>query len=192
VWIGRDRADVRLGAQHQAVGVGPLDAPGQLGGRAGQRVLGRLLLEVGAGQHRDVARPAGRGVVEGPLEPVARLRPPRGLGVVDGVGHEVGVELQEDVGRHQAEVVEGGAQPAGVAGDIFELPRWPQVRALLEQPDVDPAETQHRDELQRVVVLEQWEGEVGAGEPEVHSVSSVSVSSMNLVTPTVSHSAAAV
>ena len=117
-----------------------LHAPGQflVAPRAGHRP--RLAVEVHARQDRDVPGAAASRVVERLEEPVARLAPPRRLGMIDRVGHEIRRHLQKHIGRPQSSISQLAAELAGRLGHVHKLARRPEVRAALEQANVHAIE----------------------------------------------------
>lgn len=115
-----------------------------------------------------MARAGRAGIVERAQEPVACVGAASGIRVIDGPRREVGVHLQEDVGGRQAKTVQLGLElGAGMVG-MDELARRPQMRALLEEADVDAGKAKHGDQAQHVVVRQQGKGEIGTGEAQGH------------------------
>ncbi len=108
-----------------------------------------------------------------------------GVGVIGGERDKIGRGLQIDVGRFQSSIGQFFPQLGRRLADIAILPRRLQMRPALEQAEVDAVESESGDQVEGVVMREEREGEVGAGELELHG------GSINAVWPFVSHSAAA-
>ena len=54
------------------------------------------------------------------------------------------------------------------ATDVLELVRRLKVRPILEQPDVNAANTERCDQLQDIVMREQWKCEIRTGKLQFH------------------------
>ena len=81
----------------------------------------------------------------------------------------------EQIRGHEAVVIQLPLQSARRAADTGEFTGGLQVRAVFEQADVDPFDSQQRNELQHLIVGEDGEGEIGAGERYLHASQCVGV-----------------
>jgi len=89
--------------------------------------------------------------------------------VVDGAGVEVHGRLQKDVGRLEAAPVQFLFEAPGRTLDVFELGGGLQVRAPLEEADIDALDLEQGDQVEGRPVVQEREGEIGTGEFGFHA-----------------------
>src|SRR5260370_23916818 len=101
-----------------------------------------------------------RGEFESSHEQIASLRTTGRVRVIGRQGHEFRGGLEEDIGELQSAVAELAREFPGELTQRWEDARRPQVRPPLEQADVHAVESKHGDEVQHLVVRQQWKGEI--------------------------------
>ena len=83
--------------------------------------------------------------------------------MIEGALREIFSQLQEDVGGNEPAIAELFLQLARRGAQPFKLARWPQVRAILKEADVDAFDAEHGNEVERLGVRQQGKGKIGTG-----------------------------
>ena len=130
-----------------------------------QRVVVVLVRPVDPRHHRQ----AGRAQPHGQLEHVAEERRPAlafgRVRIVRRHGREVGPGDAEDVRDVEPAPSDALLEPARPAGDVLADRLRPHVRAVAHHGQVEGLEAEHPDELDRLLVRQDGERVVSAGEP---------------------------
>ena len=83
--------------------------------------------------------------------------------MIEGALREIFSQLQEDVGGNQPAIAELFLELARLGVQPFKLARWPQVRAIFKEADVDAFDAEHDNEIKRLGVGQQGKGKVDTG-----------------------------
>lgn len=114
------------------------------------------------GQRCHVRSAAGRSIVACVQKPVTGFAPPLRAGMVDGLGPKLHSHLKLHVCHLKTTVRPLSGQSLCESRHILELGARLQVRAILKQANAHSLQTGCGNEVEDVIVGEQWKGEIGA------------------------------
>src|SRR5262245_26855863 len=139
-------------AENNAEALGLLDTPVQLVHCSLPCIGWRSAIELDAGKRCHMTCPDLSSVLKRADEPITCLLATCCFRVVDGVGREFGIHLQEDIGCGQAMGIKLAFQSLCRRAKLHEFARRPEMRAVLEETDIHARKLEHRNELEHLVM----------------------------------------